>query len=123
MGMEAIRETMDSCKHCFMCRHACPVFLATKLDSHTPRGYALMLAEIDAVKLEWSSSVVDRFYQCSSADSAGGLRLSLAEDDLVRNGREEYVNSGAAPPRITETAERLVNNGVPWRTFRPSPMF
>lgn len=122
MGMEAIRETMDSCKHCFMCRHACPVFLATKLDSHTPRGYALMLAEIDAGKLEWSSSVVDRFYQCSQCGLCReDCAYHWAEDDLVRNGREEIVNSGAAPPRITETAERLVNNGVPLENVSTIP--
>jgi len=73
-----------------------------------------MLAEIDAGKLEWSPSVVDRFYQCSQC---GLCREDCAyhwpEDDLVRNGREEIIAAGAAPPRITETAERLRNSGVP----------
>ena len=35
MGIDHVREVIKNCRFCFMCRHACPTFLATKLDSHT----------------------------------------------------------------------------------------
>ncbi|MBN1532063.1 MAG: (Fe-S)-binding protein [Spirochaetes bacterium] len=114
MGIDEIRETMDSCKHCFMCRHACPTFLTTKLDSHTPRGYALMMAEVDAGKLRWAGSVADRFYQCSQCGLCRqDCAYHWAEDDLVRHGREEIVAAGAAPARIREIADRLMKTGTP----------
>jgi heterodisulfide reductase subunit D len=114
MGIADIRETISSCKHCFMCRHACPTFLATKLDSHTPRGYALLLAEIEAGKLGWSDAVVDRFYQCTQC---GVCREDCAyhwpEDGLVRNAREDIVGSGSAPERVLKIARNLIDSGSP----------
>jgi Fe-S oxidoreductase len=114
MGIADIRETISSCKHCFMCRHACPTFLATKLDSHTPRGYALLLAEIEAGKIGWSNAVVDRFYQCTQC---GVCREDCAyhwpEDELVRNAREEIVGSGSAPERVLKIARDFIERGYP----------
>ncbi len=112
MGMDAIRETMMNCRHCFMCRHACPTFLATKMDSHTPRGYALLLSEVDRGAIGWSGSVADRFYQCSQC---GLCRQDCAyvwpEDELVRVSREEIVRAGAAPARVQGLAARLREHG------------
>lgn len=109
MNMEQIKETIQSCKHCFMCRHACPTFLATKLDSHTPRGYALLRAEIDAGKLSWTESVVDRFYQCTQC---GLCREDCAyhwrEDELVRQAREEIIQAGAVPERVKKATSELL---------------
>ncbi len=114
MGIADIRETIASCKYCFMCRHACPTFLATKLDSHTPRGYALLLAEIEAGKADWSDSIVDRFYQCSQC---GLCREDCAyhwpEDELVRHAREEIVTAGRAPERVREIARAFIEHGHP----------
>lgn len=114
MGLADIRETIKSCKHCFMCRHACPTFLATKLDSHTPRGYALLLAEIEAGKIGWSEAVVDRFYQCTRC---GLCREDCAyhwpEDELVRNAREDIVKIGAVPERVRTIARGFIERGYP----------
>lgn len=114
MGIADVRETISSCKHCFMCRHACPTFLTTKLDSHTPRGYALLLAEIEAGKIGWSDAVVDRFYQCTQC---GVCREDCAyhwpEDELVRNAREDIVGSGSAPQRILKIARDFIERGYP----------
>jgi Fe-S oxidoreductase len=114
MGIADIRETIASCKHCFMCRHACPTFLATKLDSHTPRGYALLLAEIESGKIGWSDAVVERFYQCTQC---GLCREDCAyhwpEDELVRNAREDIVKDDAAPVRVNEIARGFIDRGYP----------
>jgi len=110
MDMEQIKETIQSCKHCFMCRHACPTFLATKLDSHTPRGYALLRAEIDAGKLTWTESVVDRFYQCSQCGLCReDCEYHWREDELVRQAREEIIKAGAAPERVKKATDELIS--------------
>ncbi len=115
MGIAEIRETTESCKHCFMCRHACPTFLATKLDSHTPRGYALLLSEIDHGLQAWTPAIVDRFYQCSQCGLCRQDCLyHWAEDEVVRNGREEIVQQGKAPERVKRIASRIAECGSPY---------
>ena len=110
MNREEIKETIQSCKHCFMCRHACPTFLATKLDSHTPRGYALLRAEIEAEKLSWTESVVDRFYQCSQCGLCReDCEYHWQEDELVRQAREEIIAADAVPDRVKKAADELTN--------------
>ncbi len=122
MGISEIRETTESCKHCFMCRHACPTFLATKLDSHTPRGYALLLSQIDHGLRSWSEVIVDRFYQCSQCGLCRqDCAYHWAEDEVVRNAREEIVAQGAAPPRVASIAKRVSTTGSPYDEPAPTP--
>jgi heterodisulfide reductase subunit D len=113
MGIQEIRETTESCKHCFMCRHACPTFLATKLDSHTPRGYALLLSEIDHGYQKWTASIVERFYQCSLCGLCReDCGYHWAEDEVVRNAREEIVAADLQPPRVKEVAASVMGKGT-----------
>jgi heterodisulfide reductase subunit D len=115
MGIKEIRETTESCKHCFMCRHACPTFLATKLDSHTPRGYALLLSEIDHGYQTFTKTIVDRFYQCSQCGLCCEVcAFHWAEDEVVRNAREEIVLQGKTPDKARNIAEAVINNDSPY---------
>ncbi len=112
MGIQEIRETTESCKHCFMCRHACPTFLATKLDSHTPRGYALLLSEIDHGFQGWSGPIVERFYQCSRCGLCReDCGYHWAEDEVVRNAREEIVAADLPPLSVRRIAASLMSGG------------
>ena len=109
MGIKDIRETTESCKHCFMCRHACPTFLTTKLDSHTPRGYALLLSEIDHGLQSWTPTIIERFYQCSQCGLCReDCAYHWAEDEVVRNAREEIVAGNLAPERVRQTASSFM---------------
>ena len=113
MEMKEIKETIDSCKYCFMCRHACPVFLATKLDKNTPKGHALLLAEIEVGKLEWTENVVECFYQCSQCGVCKeDCEYDWPEDELVRSGREEIIRQGKVPSRIENLKESLLTKGT-----------
>jgi Fe-S oxidoreductase len=115
MGIKEIRETTESCKHCFMCRHACPTFLTTKLDSHTPRGYALLLSEIDHGLQSWTDSIVERFYQCSQCGLCReDCAYHWAEDEVVRNAREEIVSQGLAPERVKAAASAIMADHSPY---------
>jgi glycolate oxidase len=116
MGINEIRETTESCKHCYMCRHACPTFLATKLDSHTPRGYALLLSEIDHGFQDFTPKIVDRFYQCSQCGLCReDCAYHWAEDEVVRNAREEIVKRNKAPERVVSIAQRILSSGSPYK--------
>ena len=118
MGIKDIRETTESCKHCFMCRHACPTFLTTKLDSHTPRGYALLLSEIDHGLQSWTPSIIERFYQCSQCGLCReDCAYHWAEDEVVRNAREEIVARNLAPERVRQIASSFMADHTESRTL------
>jgi Fe-S oxidoreductase len=115
MGIEDIRETVKMCRFCFMCRHACPTFLATKLDSHTPRGYALMLSAIAEGIRNWDEDCIARFYQCSQCGLCKeDCEYHWPEDELVRNAREEIVALKKEPQIVAHIASSIINKGTPY---------
>jgi Fe-S oxidoreductase len=103
-----VQKSIEMCRYCFMCRHANSTFLVTKLDSHTPRGYALLLSEIESGLSEWTEDVAAKLYQ-STLD---GLCRELCEfhwpeDDVVRAGREQAVRHAVVPPPVGDAIETL----------------
>lgn len=115
MGIKEVKETVKMCRFCFMCRHACPTFLATKLDSNTPRGYALLLSAVAEGIREWNDDSVGRFYQCSQCGLCReDCEFHWPEDELVRNAREEIVAAGKEPKTIAQIANSIVNKGTPY---------
>ncbi len=95
------------CRHCFMCRHANPTFLVTKLDAHTPRGYALGLSRIDEGLASWDTDLGAKLF----ASTLDGLCSELCEFDwredlVVQVGRAEAVRAGVAPEAALRAAER-----------------
>lgn len=97
------KETLKMCRCCFMCRHACPVFLTTKLDSNTPRGYALMLSRIDEGIVPMTDSVVDKLYECAQCGLCKMLcAFHWEEDEVVRAGREKVAASGRIPKNVKD---------------------
>lgn len=119
MGIEEVRETIKMCRFCFMCRHACPTFLATKLDSHTPRGYALMLSAIAEGIRNWDEDCIARFYQCSQCGLCKeDCEYHWPEDEVVRNAREEIVALKKEPQIIARIASSVINKGTPYEKER-----
>ncbi len=98
-----ITETIKMCRCCFMCRHACPVFLATKLDSHTPRGYAINLSRVNEGMADWGEEGMDRLFHCSQCGLCKELcAFHWPEDEMVLEGRREMVKAGREPERVRE---------------------
>ncbi len=99
-----------------MCRHACPTFLATKMDSHTPRGYALLMSRIDENITEWNDDIVEKLYQCSLCGLCAELcEFHWQEDEMVRAGREEVVKKSIEPVRVKELARNIKETGTIYR--------
>ena len=102
-----IRKTIDMCRHCFMCRHANPTFLVTKLDAHTPRGYALGLSRIDDGLASWDADLAAKLFQ-STMDGlcSEHCEFDWREDLVVQVGRAQAVREGVAPEAVRRAAER-----------------
>lgn len=95
------------CRHCFMCRHANPTFLVTKLDSHTPRGYALSLSRVDDGLAPWTSDLAGKLFQSTLDGLCSEVcEFDWREDLVVQAGRVEAVRNGVAPAAVVDAAQR-----------------
>lgn len=104
-------EIIKMCRCCFMCRHACPVFLATKLDSHTPRGYAINLSRINEGLADWDEGGLERLFHCSQCGLCKELcAFHWAEDEMVLAGRREMVRAQREPERVKLTVSEMARN-------------
>ena len=102
-----IRKTIDMCRHCFMCRHANPTFLVTKLDAHTPRGYALGLSRIDDGLASWDADLAAKLFESTMDGLCSELcEFDWREDIVVQVGRAQAVQAGVAPAAVALAAER-----------------
>jgi heterodisulfide reductase subunit D len=110
---ENMKKILKMCRFCFMCRHACPVFLATKIDANTPRGHALLISKIDENMLDWSEDIIDKVYQCSLCSLCKELcEFHWEEDTLIQKARETIVAIGRAPDYVKKIASLLINQGT-----------
>lgn len=107
-----------------MCRHACPVFLATKMDSNTPRGHALLLSRIDEGFSEWTEDVIDKMYQCSQCGLCREIcEFHWEEDTLVQIAREKIVELGREPEIVKNIANLFINNRTAYTIPRKKVKF
>jgi Fe-S oxidoreductase len=110
---EEMKEILKMCRFCFMCRHACPVFLATKIDANTPRGHALLISKIDENMLDWSEDIIDKVYQCSQCSLCKELcEFHWEEDKLIQKARETIVTIGKAPDYVKQIASLFISQGT-----------
>ena len=108
-----IDETVKMCRHCFMCRHANSTFRVTKLDSHTPRGYALMLSRLRGGLMEWSEKTAQRFFESTVDGLCSSLcEFNWREDEVVRAGRREAWTASVVPDAVV-AVERGLQTGEP----------
>jgi Fe-S oxidoreductase len=106
-----IQQTIAMCRHCFMCRHANPTYLVTRLDAHTPRGYALGLSLIDEGLVDWTDDQVSKLFQSTMDGLCSRLcEFHWREDLVVQAGREEAVRVGRAPEAVRRAAELRQGN-------------
>jgi Fe-S oxidoreductase len=122
MGISNAGDTIRACRYCFMCRFSCPTFLATKRESVTPRGYALLLSRIEKRSLEWSEDVLSAFYRCSLCGlGREHCEYGWPEDEMIRQARAEIASLNLAPPSVQTAARKLINNEKGWRALDSLP--
>ncbi len=96
-----------------MCRHACPVFLTTKLDADSPRGHALLVSKIDDGLSDWTDDTVDKIYRCSQCGLCRELcEFDWGEDLLVQAAREKIIGQDRQPRAVSKLAQMLTDLGA-----------
>ena len=60
-------NTIDACRYCPMCRHACPSEFIRYRESDTPRGRAILLHNVYRAGTEFDASAIEAIYNCFCA--------------------------------------------------------
>jgi len=106
------KEILKMCRFCFMCRHACPVFLVSKKDSNTARGHALLISKIDEGLSDWTDDVIDKMYECPQCHLCRELcDFHWEEDLLIQKIREYIVGIDKVPGNVKNIASKFIKNG------------
>ncbi|MEO5822946.1 MAG: (Fe-S)-binding protein [Vicinamibacteraceae bacterium] len=107
-GAVAHGPTTDGCRYCWMCRHVCPTGFATKQETHTPHGYALLIASTSRGVTTWDAETVDALYHCADCgccESHCATHQPLPE--AIVGARAGLASAGLAPAAAIEVRARL----------------
>jgi Fe-S oxidoreductase len=100
--------TTDGCRYCWMCRHVCPTGFVTKRETHTPHGYALLVASATRGVSAWDADTVDALYHCADCgccESHCATHQPLPE--AIAGARAAIAQAGLAPAAALELKARL----------------
>jgi Fe-S oxidoreductase len=107
--------TQDNCRYCWMCRHVCPTGFATKRETHTPHGYALLVASVARGVTAWDADTVDALYHCAdcgACESHCATHQPLPE--AIVQARAGIAAAGLAPAAAADVQARLERWGTPY---------
>jgi Fe-S oxidoreductase len=94
-------KTIEEWKNCPMANYVCPVAKYTKLETHTPRGKALMLSLIAYGLKKIDDEVIDRIYQCDLCRACEVKKLDdTSVPDLILAARRDVVEMNLAPDYV-----------------------
>lgn len=114
MYSEKAKKHADACRFCYMCRHLCPVELATGKENNTPRAKGLQVSMMErGMKMDSGSAVT--MYECllcgaCTADCVTGFDPLL----FIREARTHAVLENLEPPFARRVIDRLLATGNPY---------
>jgi Fe-S oxidoreductase len=120
MFSEIAKKNADACRFCFMCRHLCPVQLATGKESNTPRAKGLLVSMFNrGMTMDKSSAQI--MYECllcgaCTDDCATGFEPPV----FIREARTQAIIDGIAPEYATKLLDTLLKTGDIYGTVATS---
>jgi len=115
--------TQDGCRYCWMCRHVCPTGFATKRETHTPHGYALLVASVQRGVTAWDADTVDALYHCAdcgACESHCATHQPLPE--AIVEARVAIAAGGQAPKAAADLQARFDKWGTAYGDPGPRPV-
>ena len=109
------RQTVDSCRFCWMCRHICPIGNATGQERNNARARALSVSMVLRGSAELSDSVMDNIYECALCGAC--TKECVTGWDPVAAFREVRLQAaldGKTPAYITKMIENIRESGNPY---------
>lgn len=110
-------DTIRACRFCWMCRHLCPVGLATGREVHTPRAKALLLDMEQKGSSAMQDYAEEMFRCCLCASCAENCETGYDPTVFIREARREITAHGLAPQAVMELIEKyMAEGGTPENT-------
>ncbi len=109
-------EQITNCALCAnMCKHACPVYLATGSETVTPQKKARLILYEEKTFLKDEKGFFDVMFQCAMC---GACKLNCLYDnfdlrDFIQGGRNKAFKNGMLPEETRKRVETFVNFGNP----------
>jgi len=104
--IEEIREIIEKCVNCGMCKALCPVFKIIFEESYSPRGKAIMLQNNIFNKIIYECTL------CKACELNCPLNLKLC--DTFRKARKVLAESGKETKENKEMIENIRKYGNPF---------
>ncbi len=119
MYSEKAKKNADACRFCFMCRHLCPVQLATGKESNTPRAKGLLVSMFNrGMKMDESAAEV--MYECLLCGACTDDCVTGFEPPLfIREARTQAIADGIAPAYATRLLDTLLTTGNIYGADKP----
>ncbi|UCE73799.1 MAG: FAD-binding oxidoreductase [Methanomassiliicoccales archaeon] len=98
------------CVKCGFCRGGCPVFGETSLESTNARGKVILAYNLLTGKLEPSTELADKLYQCTTCMNCTiSCPSQIKVPDIVENIRAYLVDSGFGHESHKKIADNIRN--------------
>jgi Fe-S oxidoreductase len=111
MLSEKANKNVLECRFCWMCRHLCPVGLATGKESNTPRAKGLLLDMAERGS-PFSASLAAELYECCLCGAcAGACETGFDPRLYIREGRTEALVRDLVPPPVQSVLDSLSRYG------------
>lgn len=104
-------DTIRACRFCWMCRHLCPVGLATGREVNTPRAKALLLDMERKGSCRMEDYAEDMFRCCLCSACAANCETGYDPTIFIREARREIAALGLAPEGVAELIEEYMAEG------------
>ncbi|WP_066459825.1 (Fe-S)-binding protein [Anaerotruncus rubiinfantis] len=104
-------KTVNACRFCWMCRHICPVGLATGKESNTPRAKALMISMTEK-GIDLKQDMMEDMYECCLCNAcAHDCQSGYEPAVFIREARTCAVANGLLPAKAQPVVDRLLADG------------
>jgi Fe-S oxidoreductase len=105
------RKNADACRFCWMCRHLCPVGLATGREMNTPRAKGLVVSLVER-GYEYTAGMAADMYECCLCEACTtDCATGFEPPSYIREARTRAVVEGIAPPAVEKAMDALLEKG------------
>ena len=111
MFSDAAKKQIDACRFCWMCRHVCPVGLATGKEADTPRGRAVLCKYVLTGMDIQKEIAGDMFACCLCNACADWCETGFEPSVFIREARTEALASGCLPPKVEKVVLAALKSG------------
>lgn len=101
-----IKETLDSCVKCGMCKSLCPVFKVMREEYYSPRGRAILLSD------EILDKIIFKCNLCKACEKKCPLKIKVWE--ATQKARELMVLKGKELSENKEMIKNIRETGNPF---------